>query len=204
MLFEDTYRTLASPSQDVYKEKGSKFIGLAYPALSEDEVKEILKTVKKDYFDATHHCFAYQLGFDKTASRMNDDGEPSGTAGRPIFGQIQSLDLTQVLVVVVRYYGGTKLGVSGLIHAYKTAARAALDQGKILEKMVKEIYRIYFLYEQMNEVMHLVKEHQAEVLDAKYENECELEIAIRRNFANRMTEPLRKKDKVRVLYIKSQ
>jgi uncharacterized YigZ family protein len=204
MLFEDTYKTLSLPCQDVYKEKGSKFIGLAYPVVTEDEVKEILKSVKKEYFDATHHCYAYQLGFDKSVSRMNDDGEPSGTAGRPIFGQIQSLDLTQVLVVVVRYYGGTKLGVSGLIHAYKTTARAALDRGLIIEKTVKEYYQVQFPYEQMNEVMHLIKEHQAEIVMANYQTDCELEFAIRRNNANRITDPLRKKDKIQVLFIKSQ
>lgn len=204
MLFEDTYRTLAAPSQDIYKEKGSKFIGLAFPVTQEEEVKEMLKTIKKEYFDATHHCYAYQLGFDKTAFRVNDDGEPSGTAGRPIFGQIQSLDLTQVLVIVVRYYGGTKLGVSGLINAYKTTARAALDKGSILEKVVKEVYRINFFYEQMNDVMHLLKEQHVDILKAKYESECELEVAIRRNNSSLLTDALRKKEKVQYLYIKSQ
>lgn len=204
MLFEDTYRTLAAPTQDVYKEKGSRFIGLAFPVTREEEVKDVLKAIKKEYFDATHHCYAYQLGFDKTAFRVNDDGEPSGTAGRPIFGQIQSLDLTQVLVVVVRYYGGTKLGVSGLINAYKTTARGALDKGIILEKTVKEVYRINFFYEQMNEVMHLLKEQHVDILTAKYEAECELEVAIRRNNSSLLTDALRKKEKVQYLYIKSQ
>jgi len=204
MLFEDTYRTLNEISQDVFKDKGSKFIGIAYPVTTEEQVKDAIKAVKKEYFDATHHCYAYQLGFDKTAFRVNDDCEPSGTAGRPIFGQIQSLDLTQILVVVVRYYGGTKLGVSGLINAYKTTARAALDKGKIVEKVVKEVYQIHFLYEQMNDIMHLLKEQHVDILAAKYESECELEVAIRRNSSGVLTDALRKRDNVRYLYIKSQ
>lgn len=129
MLFEDTYKTIASPSEGVFKDRGSKFIAKAFPVKTEDDIKIHLETLRKDYYDARHHCYAYQLGFDKSAYRINDDGEPSGTAGKPIFGQINSHDLTNILIVVIRYFGGTKLGVSGLINAYRTASKESISNG---------------------------------------------------------------------------
>ena len=138
MLFSDEYKTIAEPSQGSFRDKGSKFLAFAFPAASEQEVKQHLEALRKQYYDATHHCYAYVLGFDKSAYRFNDDGEPSGTAGRPIYGQLLSADLTNTLMVVVRYYGGTNLGVPGLIHAYKTAALEAINHATILNKIVKE------------------------------------------------------------------
>ena len=153
MLFDDTYKTIKSPAQGIYKEKGSKFISFAYPVKTESEVKLLLEENKKEYYDARHHCFAYILGYDKSAWRLNDDGEPSGTAGKPIYGQLQSFDLTNTLLIVVRYFGGIKLGVSGLINAYKSAAKDALQNSSIIENTINELYKLIFPYEMINESM---------------------------------------------------
>ncbi|MDX9797522.1 MAG: YigZ family protein, partial [Bacteroidales bacterium] len=141
-MFDDTYLTIEDRAEGVYKEKGSKFISLAFPITTQEEIKEIVKDIKKEYFDAHHHCYAYILGHDKSVFRMNDDGEPSSTAGKPIYGQLLSRDLTNVLVVVVRYFGGTKLGVSGLIQAYKQASIDVLDNAKIIERTIDEVYGV--------------------------------------------------------------
>lgn len=167
-MFEDTYKTIVSFSQGIYREKGSKFIALTYLVKTEAEVKEILISVKKEYNDARHWCYAYRLGWDKSAYRMNDDGEPSGTAGKPIYGQILSHDLTNVLIVVVRYFGGVKLGVSGLIGAYKAATIDALSNAQILEKEVKEVNEVEFGYELMNNVMTLLKMEGVTIVKTDY------------------------------------
>ena len=148
-MFDDTYRTLASPSEGLYKEKGSKFLAFAYPVHNLDDIKAHLEQLRKDYFDARHHCYAYILGPRKDAFRANDDGEPSGTGGRPIHGQLLSADLTDTLIVVVRYFGGILLGASGLANAYKTAARDAIDHATIIEKTIDVRYRFLFAYEAM-------------------------------------------------------
>jgi uncharacterized YigZ family protein len=158
MFFDDTYQTISSSSQGIYKEKGSKFIALAFPVSSEKDIKMQLAALRKEYHDARHHCYAYCLGYDKSAWRVNDDGEPSGTAGKPIFGQIQSKDLTNILIVVMRYFGGIKLGIPGLINAYRTAAKEALGQASIVTRMVEEIYEVCFEYPLMNDVMKILKE----------------------------------------------
>ena len=186
MLFDDTYNTITNESSGLYKERGSKFIALAYPVTNEDEVKEILAEVKKEYYNARHHCYAYVLNPDKSAWRVNDDGEPSGTGGRPIHGQIQSFDLTNILIVVVRYFGGTKLGVSGLINAYKAAAKDALSQANIVEKTVNEVYKLEFPYEEMNDVMRIIKEENIDILDNQYDEACMITYSIRKNEADRI------------------
>jgi uncharacterized YigZ family protein len=170
-MFEDTYKTIDSFSQGVYREKGSKFIALCYPVKTEAEVKEILITVRKQYNDARHWCYAYRLGWDKSAYRTNDDGEPSGTAGKPIYGQILSHDLTNVLIVVVRYFGGVKLGVSGLIGAYKAATIDALENAQCIEKEVKDVNEVDFGYAMMNDVMSLLKLDGVKIVKTDYFDE---------------------------------
>lgn len=160
----DEYITLKETSQGLYKEKGSKFIAIAAPVASADEVRYQLETLRKRYHDARHHCFAYRLGEEPYEIRYNDDGEPSGTAGKPIFGQILSFDLTNVLIVVIRYFGGVKLGTGGLIQAYRAAARDALDNGTIIRKRWTVRLEIRFNYLQMNEVMKIIKEENLRII----------------------------------------
>lgn len=175
---QDSYLTIAKNSESLYKEKGSKFIGLAFPVRSEEQVKEKLEEVKKTYYDARHHCYAYMLGADGAQYRANDDGEPNHSAGDPILGQIRSKELTNTLVVVVRYFGGTKLGVSGLINAYKTSAADALDQNKIVEKLITHSVSFIFPYEEMNEVMKLVSDFEMEITNQEFEMECKMNTEI--------------------------
>ncbi|MDX5420666.1 MAG: YigZ family protein [Hymenobacteraceae bacterium] len=177
---EDTYRTIEAPSEGLYKEKGSKFIALAYPVYSEEEVKEIMADLKKQYYDARHHCYAYSLGADKGRYRANDDGEPNHSAGDPILGQIRSADLSNILIVVVRYFGGTKLGVSGLINAYKTAAADALEHATVVEKHETVLLQAHYAYPQMNDVMSLVKEYNLDVREQQFELDCRLTLEVRR------------------------
>ena len=198
MLFDDTYKTIAAKSEGIYKEKGSKFIALAYPVTTENEIKEIVAGLKKEYYDARHHCYAYILGPDKSAYRQNDDGEPSGTAGRPIYGQLLSKDVTNVLLVVVRYFGGIKLGVSGLINAYKTAAKDALDNNTIIEKTIDEKYRVTFDYTEMNSVMQILKDPFVQINNQSYEERYLIDYTIRRREADRINEALRKLREVTV------
>ena len=198
MLFDDTYKTIATKSEGIYKEKGSKFIALAYPVTTEDEIKEIIAGLKKEYYDARHHCYAYISGPDKSAYRQNDDGEPSGTAGRPIYGQLLSKDVTNVLLVVIRYFGGIKLGVSGLINAYKTAAKDALDNNTIIEKTIDEKYRVTFDYTEMNSVMQILKDPFVQINNQSYEERYLIDYTIRRREADRINEALRKLREVKV------
>ncbi|MBQ0016377.1 MAG: YigZ family protein [Bacteroidales bacterium] len=179
----DTYRTLAAPSQGLYKEKGSKFLAFAYPILQVDDVKPLLEVLKKEYFDARHHCYAYVLGVDKSQYREVDDGEPSGTGGRPIHGQLLSKDVTNTLVVVVRYFGGVLLGASGLANAYKAATRDALDNATIVERTVDASYRISFGYEQVGEVMRVVKDKGLKPLNQRYGDVCTLDVSVRLSHA---------------------
>lgn len=197
-MFEDTYKTIAGPSEGIYREKGSKFIALAFPVQSEAEVKEKLAEIQKQYFDARHHCYSYILGPNKDAYRLNDNGEPSGTAGRPIHGQLLSKDLTNTLVIVVRYFGGIKLGVSGLINAYKTAAKDALDHANIIEKTVDETYKVSFDYSVMNSVMQLLKDPYVTILGQGYEDRYLITFKIRRREADRIVTALKKINTVTV------
>lgn len=182
----DTYRTIQAPSEGLYKDKGSKFLAFAFPVATEEEIKEHLDRIKKQYFDARHHCYAYALGPKGETFRANDDGEPSGTAGRPIHGQILSAGLTNVLVIVVRYFGGILLGTSGLITAYKEASRDALSQAQIKECTVDNRYRIQFDYLSMNSVMKILKEYSLVPQNQQYDMACSLEVDLRLSLCDRM------------------
>ena len=184
-MFDDTYRTLAAPAEGLYKEKGSKFLAFAYPVRTTDDVKAHLDELRKQYFDARHHCYAYILGPNKDAYRANDDGEPSGTGGRPIHGQLLSADLTDTLIVVVRYFGGILLGASGLANAYKTPARDAIDHAQIVEKTIDARYRLGFKYEAMNDVMRILKDFDLKPENPCYDMDCTLEVSVRQSLAVR-------------------
>lgn len=204
MLFEDTYKTLESPSKGLYKEKGSKFFSFAYPVVTENEIKSIIDGLKQEYYDARHHCYAYVLGFDKSAWRANDDGEPSGTAGRPIHNILQSYDLTNALIVVVRYFGGIKLGVSGLINAYKVAANDAISNSAIVERIIFEIYRIEFPYNLINEVMKIIKDYGIQVVEMKVDNQAAIVCKIRRNEVQKMIIRSQALYQIQVIYISTE
>ena len=176
---EDVYKTIETIAEGIYKEKGSRFIAFAYPVMNEDEIKSIVATIKEKYYDARHHCYAWRLGADKLRFRANDDGEPSSTAGKPILGQIVSHDLTNILIVVIRYFGGIKLGVSGLIHAYRESTIDALSNAVIVEKTVNEQLRIHFSYLVMNDVMKIIKEINPAVIERNFELECDMLLEIR-------------------------
>ena len=183
----DTYRTLTQNiSEIIFKDKSSKFIGYAFPVNSEEEIKNHLENIKKEHFSARHWCYAWQLGEEKKRYRANDDGEPSGTAGLPIYGQIQSYDLTNILIIVVRYFGGIKLGVSGLINAYKTTAQMTLEEAKIEERTIDVSFEIRFEYKNMNKVMKIIKEKNANVVNQKLEMDCRVYINIRKNEADQL------------------
>lgn len=175
----DIYKSISSPSEGLYKELGSRFIAKAYPVEGEDEVKAIVDSLKKEYHDARHHCYAYRIGPAGSIWRANDDGEPSGSAGRPILGQIDSAGLSDVLVVVIRYFGGIKLGVPGLIRAYKTATTDALCQATVIEKIAGSWYRIGFGYERMPQVMKVIKDLDLPQRNRNFDNSCSLEVRVR-------------------------
>ena len=191
-MFDDSYKTIAKPAEGNYSEKRSKFLAYAFPVQNEQEVKQRLAEIQKKHWDARHHCYAYILGPHKDAYRLNDNGEPSGTAGRPIYGQLLSKDLTNTLVIVVRYFGGIKLGVSGLQNAYKVAAREALDAAVIEERTVQEIYRVTFEYVKMNDIMQVLKDPNIQILDRQSYMQCIYTISVRQREADRITETLRK------------
>lgn len=177
----DEYRTLQDVSQGLYKEKGSRFIAVAVPVKSVDEVKAQLESLRKKYHDARHHCYAYRVGEAPYETRYNDDGEPSGTAGKPIFGQIQSYDLTNILIVVIRYFGGVKLGTGGLIQAYRAAAKDAIENGKIVTHLWKISLEIRFDYVHMNEVMKIIKDEGLGVIRQDSKEKCIISLEIRKN-----------------------
>lgn len=184
MQEKDTYKTIESPSEEVlFKEKNSKFFGYCFPVQSEEQVKEILEKVKKEHYSARHLCYAFQIGTEQIHYRANDDGEPSGSAGLPIYGQIQSFEVTNILIVVVRYFGGVKLGVGGLVSAYKETAKMALENSEIVEKTIDIRYRITFGYKDMNRVMRVIKEKNVNVIGQKLEMDCQIEISVRKKDA---------------------
>ena len=185
---DDTYTTLEQAGEGLYKEKGSKFIASAFVVESEDDVKAALVESKKKYHDARHHCYAYIIGADKSISRSNDDGEPAGTAGKPILNQILSKNVTNTCVIVVRYFGGTKLGVSGLINAYKTASREALDNAGIVNKIINICYTIDFPYSVTNEVSRVLKEIGVEQTKSVYDTACHIEFSTRKKNAGKIEE----------------
>lgn len=182
MLDTDLYKTIDIPSEEVlYKEKNSKFFAYAFPIQDEDDVKSHIEEIKKQHHNARHWCYAYQLGTDQFYYRANDDGEPSNTAGMPIYGQIQSFEVTNILIVVVRYFGGIKLGVGGLITAYRAAAQLALEAAVIVEKTINKTFVIQFEYKDMNKVMRVIKEKNLTIVNQSMELTCEIELSIRRS-----------------------
>ncbi len=203
MLFEDTYKTISTQAEGIYKEKGSKFIAFAVPADTEEKVKEHISDFRKRFHDARHQSYAYRLGFDKSAFRINDDGEPSGTAGRPIYSQIITRDLTNVLVIVIRYFGGIKLGVSGLIRAYKTAADAALENSEIITKTVHDLFEIEFEYGNMEDVMKIVKENTLNQISHNYNLHCSLTLSVRKGQAEQVYEKFNQIKQLRIKYLHS-
>lgn len=189
---DDLYRTVAAPAEAACRERSSKFLAWIYPVRTEEEIREHLEALRKRFFDATHHCYAWRLGPRGEAFRANDDGEPSGTAGKPILGQLLSNELTDCLIVVVRYFGGTKLGVPGLIAAYKESAAAAIEAAQIVERTVDRIVTVDFPYVAMNDIMRVVKEEQPRIEEQTFDNLCTLRLTIRESRADLLEERLRK------------
>lgn len=195
----DTYLTLARPSEAIFREKMSKFLAFAHPASTVEEAKAVIAQYQKKYFDARHVCWAYMLGFERTDFQSNDNGEPSGTAGKPILGQINSFGLTDTVIVVVRYFGGIKLGTSGLIAAYREAARLSLEEAEIVERKVMKHISFTFPYLSMNDVMRLVKQSNLEILSQEFDNACAMTLAVRADDYDTLTSRLRDIDGVSLL-----
>ncbi|MDX9883512.1 MAG: YigZ family protein [Prolixibacteraceae bacterium] len=189
---DDRYKTIENPSEGLFKEKGSRFIAYAFPVSTEDEIKEHLFRIKKEHYSARHHCYAWRLGADKVRIRANDDGEPSSSAGKPILGQIQSFGLTNILIVVVRYFGGTLLGVSGLINAYRSASKDAIENAHIVEKTVENMLLVEFGYESMNEVMKIFKDEQLPQIETSFNLNCRIKTSVRLSESLRIRELLKK------------
>ncbi len=178
----DTYKTIVKPSEEtLFKDRNSKFFGYAFPVHSEDDVKKCLDGLRKIHHTARHHCYAWQIGTEKISYRVNDDGEPSNSAGQPIYGQIQAFGVTNILIVSVRYFGGTKLGVGGLINAYRSSAKLALETSEIIEKTINITYKLTFGYDMMNKVQQIIKKKQIEIKTQKLELDCEYVISVRKN-----------------------
>lgn len=195
----DTYLTLARPSEAIFREKMSKFLAFAHPASTVEEAKAVIAQYQKKYFDARHVCWAYMLGFERTDFQSNDNGEPSGTAGKPILGQINSFGLTDTVIVVVRYFGGIKLGTSGLIAAYREAARLSLEEAEIVERKVMKQIEFTFPYLSMNDVMRLVKQSNLEILSQQFDNACAMALAVRADDYDTLTSRLSDIDGVSLL-----
>lgn len=189
MIEKDTYKTIETPVDGIlFKEKNSKFYGYAFPVQSEEDVKQHIEALKKQHHAARHWCYAYQIGTESTYFRANDDGEPSNSAGMPIYGQIQSFEVTNILIVVVRYFGGVKLGVSGLINAYKTTAQLTLENATIINKTINIEFCITFDYKNMNKVMRILKEKNIDIINQKLEMDCKIYISVRKNEASLISE----------------
>jgi uncharacterized YigZ family protein len=202
--YNDEYLTISKPSEGLFKDRGSKFLAFAYPVSTEEEIKAIQEQLRNQYHDARHHCYAYMLGPEKKVYRANDDGEPSGTAGKPILGQIRSFHLTNILIVVIRYFGGTKLGVGGLIHAYKTAAKEALNHAKIIKKTLHDIYELKFDYPQMNEIMRIMKEENIEQMDQNFELTCSITLALRKAETKKVLSKFERVEKLKIEFVETR
>jgi len=200
MLFEDTYLTIEAKSESVFRDRGSKFLGYAYPIISDQDIKNIIADLKKEHPKANHHCWAIRWSTDRSVFKLNDDGEPSGTAGRPILNTLLSKNITNVAVVVVRYFGGTLLGVPGLINAYKSATELALVEAKIIEKTVNDVYTIVFGYLQMNEVMRIVKDDNLQLLEQAFDNSCSIKVSVRKMQVEQVISKLQKLTSIKVKY----
>jgi len=183
----DIYKTITKPAQgELFKDKNSKFFGFAFPVSNEEQIKQHLEDLKKEHYAARHWCYAYQIGTESIQYRANDDGEPNNSAGMPIYGQIQSFEVTNILIVVIRYYGGVKLGVGGLINAYRTAAQLAMEASKIVERTINKDYQLKFEYKNMSKVMRLLKENDVEIIDQTLELNCLLEISVRKSHSSKL------------------
>jgi len=203
MLFSDTYKTIVQPAEGIFRDRGSKFIGYTYPIRTEEQTKEIISRLRSEHSKARHFCTAFRLTPDRSIFRVNDDGEPSGSAGRPILNTILSADLTNILVVVVRYFGGTLLGVPGLINAYKTATQEALNAAVIIEKTVNDVYRLQFEYLQMNDVMKIIKDEGLQILNQQFDNSCVLDFEVRQAQVNGVVGKFEKVSNVVIQYIQT-
>lgn len=202
-LFEDQYKTVDKISEGTFRDKGSKFIAYSYPFTDENKLKDILSEIKSIHPKARHHCYAYRLGMDRSVFRINDDNEPAGSAGRPILNTLLSNDLTNILVIVVRYFGGTLLGIPGLINAYKTATQESINNAEIIEKYQKDIYAIDFEYLQMNNVMRIIKDEDLTILSQNFNNNCRMEVAIRSSLVNRVTTNFSALSELKLKYLKT-
>ena len=200
MLFDDTYKTISQPTESIFRDRGSKFLAFAYPVVSENDIKAILSNLKTAHPKANHHCWAIRLGIDRSVYRSNDDGEPLGTAGRPILNTLLSHNITNTLIVVVRYFGGTLLGVPGLINAYKTAAEMALRPAEVIKKTLNDIYTITFDYLQMNDVMRILKEEQLQILEQIAELNCQIKFSVRKTQVEQVISKLKKLSGVTLVY----
>jgi uncharacterized YigZ family protein len=192
MLFDDTFKTISKPSEGIFKDKGSRFIAYLYPIQSELDIKDIIAELKSIHPKASHHCWALRLSQDRSIFRLNDDGEPSGTAGRPILNTLLSFDLTNVIAVVVRYFGGTLLGIPGLINAYKTATMEAIQASEIIEKTVDLVFKIEFSHSVMNEVMKVVKDENIKIFNQSFDLNCTFNLEIRQSQVNKVIDRLEK------------
>src|SRR5574344_360823 len=199
MTAEDTYKTISGTAKSIYTEKRSKFIAIALPVSSVDEVHSLVKQYQNEYCDARHVCYAYMLGHERKDFRANDNGEPSGTAGKPILGQINSNELTNILIIVVRYFGGIKLGTSGLIVAYKEAAAEAIAQCEIIEKTVNDDIKVMFEYPFMNDIMKVVKDLSPQIISQSYDTDCNIELRIRRSVMPALRARLEKVETARII-----
>ena len=185
----DLYKTITKPALgDLFKDKNSKFYGFAFPVTNEEQIKQHLEDLKKEHYAARHWCYAYQIGTETIKYRANDDGEPNNSAGMPIYGQIQSFEVTNILIVVIRHYGGVKLGVGGLINAYRTAAQLALEASKIVERTINKEFQLKFEYKNMSKVMRILKDNDVEITNQKLELNCLLEISVRKNHSYKVFE----------------
>jgi uncharacterized YigZ family protein len=199
----DTYLTIKTFSQSIYKEKGSRFIGLAYPVRTQDEIKSIIEITRKEHHSARHHCFAWMIGQDRKTYRVNDDGEPSGSAGNPILGQINSFALTNILIIVVRYFGGKLLGINGLIKAYRKTAESAIESNEIIEVAIQEYFELIFPYKCMNDVMKTIKDFGINQSNPEFELECRLTISFRASMRDNILKSLNKIDDLAFNYLYS-
>jgi len=200
-VFTDSYLTVNQPAQGLFKDKGSKFIGYIFPIQSAEDVKEILTKLKTEHSKARHFCWALRLSTDRSVYRVNDDGEPSGTAGKPILNTLLSANLTQVFVVVVRYFGGTLLGVPGLIHAYMQASLEAISAAETIEKTIHDSYQILLPYVQLNELMKILKDEEITIIAQELDTECKLVIEIRQNFVLKIITQLENINNLRLIYL---
>ncbi len=201
---KEFYNVIEDKSTGLYKEKGSKFIAVALPVDSVERAMDALADIRKEYHDARHHCYAYRIGIEGEEYRLNDDGEPSGTAGKPIYGQLLSFDVTNILVVVVRYFGGTKLGVSGLIRAYKSATIDALQQASVKRKTVVDVYELLFPYEMMNTVMKWIKDEKVEIRERDFNLDCKIVFSVKKSRSGSFEKKFSKTNKLKIKYLRTE